>query len=99
MLARDREGVHTVSTSLHSLEELQLELLSDADYAFLSPIFDSVSKSGYSAAFDRDQLASALTCAKCPVYALGGMRFLALGIDKHSDSHKPESLHARYLSE
>ena len=58
--------------SLHSLQELQLGL-SGMDYVFLSPIFDSISKQGYSAAFEAEALAVALQTAKCPVIALGGI--------------------------
>ena len=39
-----------VSCSCHTLEELALH--PEADYCFLSPIFDSISKSGYRAAFN-----------------------------------------------
>jgi thiamine-phosphate pyrophosphorylase len=44
------------------------------DYAFLSPIFDSISKEGYAAAgFDSAELAQVLCKAPMPVYALGGI--------------------------
>lgn len=56
------------SCSCHSIKEL--ELTEGMDYMFLSPIFNSISKSGYSAAFDIDSL-------KLPidrrVVALGGV--------------------------
>ena len=58
--------------SLHSLQDLQLDL-SGLDYVFLSPIFDSISKQGYSAAFEAEALAAALQTARCPVIALGGI--------------------------
>lgn len=44
-----------LSRSLHSLEELRNER-KDYDYVFLSPIFDSISKSSYHAAFDEETL-------------------------------------------
>ena len=44
------------------------------DYVFLSPIFDSVSKQGYQAAFEPAEL-RALLPAPCPVIALGGEAF------------------------
>ena len=61
----------TISTALHRLEQLQQEHGS-LDYAFLSPIFDSISKAGYSAAFDHKELSAAVAQAPMPVYALGG---------------------------
>lgn len=44
-----------LSKSLHSLEEVNAEK-KHLDYMFLSPIFDSISKAGYHAAFDRTAL-------------------------------------------
>lgn len=47
-----------VSTSCHSLSEV--EQLSDTySYAFLSPIFDSISKVGYNSAFSTNDIANA----------------------------------------
>lgn len=44
------------------------------DYAFLSPIFDSISKEGYlSASFDEQEVAKAMQQAQMDVYALGGV--------------------------
>jgi thiamine-phosphate pyrophosphorylase len=61
------------STSLHSLQEV-LQDWKNLDYAFLSPIFDSISKEGYSAAgFPPQELCSALQRAPMPVLALGGV--------------------------
>lgn len=60
-----------VSRSCHSLEELAA--CRDADYLFLSPIFDSISKSGYRSAFTDAQLRSASEIDG-HVYALGGVR-------------------------
>lgn len=47
-----------LSRSLHSLDELRNER-KDYDYVFLSPIFDSISKSSYHAAFDEATLKQA----------------------------------------
>lgn len=47
-----------LSRSLHSLDELRNER-KDYDYVFLSPIFDSISKSNYHAAFDEATLKQA----------------------------------------
>lgn len=61
------------STSLHSLEDVTRDW-QNLDYAFLSPIFDSISKEGYSAAgFDAQEVSQALQRAQMPVYALGGV--------------------------
>lgn len=60
-----------VSRSCHSLGEVARRR--DADYVFLSPIFDSISKSGYSSAFTDAQLRSASEIDG-HVYALGGVR-------------------------
>jgi thiamine-phosphate pyrophosphorylase len=63
----------TQSTSLHSLPEVLADW-QNLEYAFLSPIFDSISKEGYTAAgFDQQELADALQQAHMPVYALGGV--------------------------
>ena len=62
-----------VSRSCHSLEELAA--CRDADYLFLSPIFDSISKKGYMSSFTDPQLrAAAGTLIDGHVYALGGVR-------------------------
>lgn len=44
-----------LSKSLHSLEEVKAQK-KHLDYVFLSPIYDSISKAGYEAAFDRATL-------------------------------------------
>lgn len=44
----------SVSRSCHSLGELKAA--SGCEYAFLSPIFDSISKSGYGSAFNPEEL-------------------------------------------
>jgi thiamine-phosphate pyrophosphorylase len=63
----------TVSKSCHALNEL--EASERYDYVFLSPVFDSISKSGYRKAFTEKELIAArdnrLICPK--VYALGGV--------------------------
>lgn len=54
----------TLSRSCHSLDELA----ADVDYQFLSPIFDSISKTGYRSRFDPEQLR-----VDASVIALGGV--------------------------
>lgn len=61
------------SLSCHSLEELK-DLPTAIDYAFLSPIFPSISKAGYSADFDTEEVATSLASIKTrKVIALGGI--------------------------
>lgn len=64
----------TVSRSCHSIEEVQ-QYKYILDYMFLSPIYDSISKEGYGAAFSRQQLreANAAGMLSDNVYALGGI--------------------------
>lgn len=64
----------TVSRSCHSIEELKG--CDECDYMFLSPVFDSISKRGYHAAFTFDTLADARDkgIIDARVIALGGVR-------------------------
>jgi len=61
------------SRSCHSFEELTA--YPRAEYSFLSPIFDSISKSGYSSAFTAEALERASRCRiiNSSVIALGGV--------------------------
>lgn len=64
----------TVATSFHSLQQLRTDWGPALSYAFLSPIFDSISKEGYKAArFDQHELRQVLTECHFPVVALGGI--------------------------
>jgi len=61
------------SASLHTFDEI-VRKGSDFNYVFLSPIFDSISKKGYRAAFDQQELKTFLhQKLKTEVYALGGV--------------------------
>lgn len=60
------------SSSFHSLSDL-CEVTDRFDYVFLSPIFDSISKTGYRAAFDHPALARFLKGTRHCVLALGGV--------------------------
>ena len=63
-----------VSRSIHSLPELNS--LGNVDYAFLSPIFPSISKQGYIPTISHADIAAALRgrpAGATPVYALGGV--------------------------
>lgn len=59
----------TVSKSCHSLDEL--EEIGRYAYVTLSPIFDSISKSGYTSRFNIGEIAPAISGKK--VVALGGV--------------------------
>ncbi len=63
-----------VSRSCHSIAELRA-LSADISYAFLSPVFDSISKTGYRAAFGREELSAAAREGLLGerVFALGGV--------------------------
>ncbi len=71
----------TVSTSIHSLEELK-ELNLNYNYVLLSPVFDSISKPDYvSQAHNFEQLAAYKT-NKTKVLALGGITAQNINIAK-----------------
>ena len=83
-IRRPREGL-TVSTSFHELAQLRAGW-GDLDYAFLSPVADSISKSGYGAAFEEAAIGAALATATVPVVALGGARRLCAA--RRSEAHR-----------
>lgn len=62
----------SLSRSCHSTDEVRREQ-GNYDYVFLSPVFDSISKQGYRAAFTRGELAEARDILSRNVYALGGV--------------------------
>ncbi len=66
---RAPSGARCVSKSCHSPEELDKD--GGCDYLFLSPVFDSISKQGYTSAFDLGTLRPHL--ARRRVIALGGV--------------------------
>jgi thiamine-phosphate pyrophosphorylase len=62
----------SISSSFHRIDDI----LQDAfafDYIFLSPVFDSISKTGYPAAFDNEALKRFLSGTGYKVAALGGV--------------------------
>ena len=69
-----REQGLTVSFSLHSLEAIE-QLPCTADYVFLSPIFQSISKIDYPSAFSVESLTHFFENRQStvPVLALGGV--------------------------
>ena len=68
------DGRVVLSASCHSLAEV-VERKSVCDYVFLSPIFDSISKQGYSSAFTEDDIKKAVQGGIVDerVVALGGV--------------------------
>lgn len=70
-----------LSASCHSLAELQTALKT-VDYAFLSPIFDSISKHGYKAGFNTDDILRAHDRGIIDrrVIALGGVTAASLPV-------------------
>jgi thiamine-phosphate pyrophosphorylase len=63
----------SISASFHSFKEIE-ECKEKYDYFFLSPIFNSISKENYKAAFDRSELKCFLDHNKeRNIIALGGM--------------------------
>ena len=69
----------SVSRSCHQPEELE-KWKQRCNYVSLSPIFDSISKQGYQAAFSLEVIAEARRCGLIDkkVYALGGVTFARL---------------------
>lgn len=63
-----------ISCSCHSIDEVQ-KYKSLCDYVFLSPVFDSISKQGYKAALNEDELknAAAKGIIDENVFALSGV--------------------------
>lgn len=61
-----------LSRSCHSVDELS-ETPERYEYMFLSPVFDSISKPGYKAAFEEKELISELRKYPDKVVALGGI--------------------------
>ena len=75
-LAKDlQKRGFTASASLHSFEEIE-SLPCRLDYAFLSPIFQSISKQDYPSAFSKEDLVNFFQQRKSttPIVALGGVK-------------------------
>ena len=72
-IAPDNYSGH-ISASCHTLEEVQ-EDKKTCDYVFLSPIFDSISKEGYSSKFTPEAIREAVKAdiIDKKVIALGGI--------------------------
>lgn len=61
-----------LSTSLHDIALLQREF-QEFEYVFLSPVFNSISKSGYKTPFAPDELTRIIPTSPNAVIALGGV--------------------------
>ncbi|NPD93061.1 thiamine phosphate synthase [Xylanibacter muris] len=67
---------HTVSASCHTLQEAAMRK-DNLDYVFISPIFNSISKQGYSSAFSQKELdmAAEKGITDDKTIALGGISY------------------------
>ena len=63
------EGVNAKSISIHDFNEI--DKTEGCDYFFISPVFDSISKKGYKAAFDPEELSKKIKGKNA--IALGGV--------------------------
>jgi len=68
----NREMPNMVTYSGHSIGEIN-ELPFNVEYAFLSPIFDSISKGNYPSNFDLKEVKEDLKKVKVKIIALGGV--------------------------
>ena len=65
----------SISTAFHDLAQLRQPWGPALDYAFLSPIYDSISKADHKAAsFGWGDLAAAVGACSTPIVALGGVQ-------------------------
>jgi thiamine-phosphate pyrophosphorylase len=63
----------SISSSFHSFDEA-IRDNEHFDYAFLSPVFDSISKKNYKSRFDFNELSKGLAQANIRLMALGGCK-------------------------
>jgi len=73
VILKRRFGLQLVGVSSHSVDEVVRAEDEGADYVYLSPIFDTVSKPGYGPALGLDVLGEACRRVRIPVLALGGV--------------------------
>lgn len=69
----------TISATFHNLSHIY-DNNNGYDYVFLSPIFDSISKSGYQSGFNFHSLKVALTKTEQKVIAIGGVELSKIDI-------------------
>jgi len=63
----------SISSSFHTFDELKRKN-EHVDYAFLSPVFDSISKKNYKGKFDYNELPEVLAQSNIRIIALGGCK-------------------------
>ncbi len=74
IVLKERFGSHLmIGVSCHSLDDVLRAEAEGADYAYLSPIFESASKPGYGPVLGVAMLEAAVAQVKIPVLALGGI--------------------------
>ena len=78
ILRLKRDKRISISSSFHSFYEVK-EKNKYIDYAFLSPVFDSISKKNYKSGFDHNELRMILQEVKIRIIALGGCKAENLG--------------------
>lgn len=70
---QEKEFAQQRSISCHQLEEVAGLQKEDFAYAFLSPIFPSISKQGYDPNYSIKEIQTAVQASEVPVIALGGI--------------------------
>ncbi len=70
---KQRFGLRLIGVSCHTVEEVLRAEQEEADYVFLSPIFETMSKPGYGPALGLAAITEAAVRVKIPVIALGGI--------------------------
>jgi thiamine-phosphate pyrophosphorylase len=72
----------SLSASFHSIEEC-IGCKEEYDYAFLSPVFDSISKRNYKATLDKEKLSSFLNgSGRKEIIAMGGINEQTIPVAK-----------------
>jgi thiamine-phosphate pyrophosphorylase len=74
------------SVSTHTIEELKCFLNTEMDYAFISPVFNSISKNNYQSTLSLDEMQVFLSENNCTtsVIALGGVELNNIGVIKQT---------------
>ncbi len=70
---KQRFGNWIVGVSCHDIDEVKRAEAEGADYAYLSPIFESLTKPGYGPALGVGAIEAAVRVVQIPVIALGGI--------------------------
>lgn len=70
--AREHCGAMLIGQSCHNADEILTAEKNGADYVSISPVFETMSKPGYTA-MGREKLSKLCNIAKIPVIALGGI--------------------------